>query len=143
MTNVLDTYRTGRSLLVVLMASGVTACDGDDPSSANLEPCDGPVEISVSSGTEPRFTWSPACTLFFLNVEPAESGGDIWGVISDGENVIAPGVRYGVVPEGAEQFTDESVPELVEDSTYKVVVAYHTGPGEQDGELAGIEEFTP
>ena len=122
---------------------GAVGCDGDDAQSAELEPCDGPVEIHVSSGTTPRFSWSPACTLFFLNVEPAESGHDLWTVISDGENVIAPGVRYGVVPEGARALGEEPPAELSADSTYKVVVAYFTGPGEQDGELAGIEEFTP
>jgi hypothetical protein len=124
-------------LLVAACGSGGGSTGPGQP----LPECTGDVSIQVSTGTQPTFSWTPACRLFFLNVEPATSGGDLWPVISRGANRIAPGVKYGVVPAGAEQL-QAPVP-LVAGQSYKVALARYTGPGADDGVLVGVETFTP
>jgi hypothetical protein len=113
--------------------------DGTDPGDAPAA-CTGPVTISVSSGTTPSFSWTPACSLFFVNVELGAT--DQWSIISDSTNAIAPPVRYGVVPAGAEQSTSEVTP-LQAGQTYDVNLFYWTGPDAQDGTLIGTQNFTP
>jgi hypothetical protein len=115
-----------------------------DNSSTNPEEipdCSGEVEISVNTGTIPIFSWTPECKIFFLLVEPAESGTDLWSIITEGSNSISPGVKYGEVPEGAhERFGPV---ELVTGNEYKVVLYHYTGPDPQDVSLIGIKNFVP
>jgi hypothetical protein len=117
------------------------ACLSDSTDPADPLPvCTGPVTIAVSSGTLPSFSWTPACRLFFVNVELGAT--DQWSIISDSTDAIAPPVRYGVVPAGAEQSSDGVTP-LQPGQTYDVNLFYWSGPGAQDGTLIGSEEFTP
>jgi hypothetical protein len=131
-------------LLGLMTLLCATACNSDSDGTGpgqELPECTGDVSIQVSTGTQPTFSWTPACRLFFLNVEPANSGGDLWPIISPGANRIAPGVKYGVVPAGAEQL-QAPVP-LQAGQSYKVALARYTGPGEEDGVLAGVQTFMP
>jgi hypothetical protein len=133
-----------RSLASLLGAAGLllsVACsDGAGPDQP-LPACAGDVSIQVSAGTQPTFSWTPACRLFFLNVEPAASGEDLWPIMSRGANRIAPGVKYGVVPPGAEQL--QAPVQLVAGQAYKVALALYTGPDADDGVLVGVTTFTP
>ena len=130
---------------VCLTAAMLLAACGSDSESTGpgqtLPECTGNVSVQVSAGTQPTFSWTPACRLFFLNVEPATSGGDLWPLISRGANRIAPGVKYGVVPTGAEEL--QPAVALVAGQAYKVVLARYTGPDEEDGVLVGGRTFTP
>jgi hypothetical protein len=125
--------------LLCLLGSGVHCSDDTAPSS--LPECTGPVTLSVTTGTTPTFSWVPRCQLFFVIVEPAESGSDLWSIITRSENTLAPPVTYGEVPAGAEE-TDPPVP-LEAGTAYKVAVARWTGPGDDDGEAIGMQTFTP
>jgi hypothetical protein len=113
--------------------------DGTNPSET-LPVCIGPVTIAVSSGTSPSFSWTPACRLFFVNVELGAT--DQWSIISDSTDAIAPPVLYGVVPTGAEQSSSDVTP-LQAGQTYDVNLFYWAGPGAQDGTFIGSREFTP
>jgi hypothetical protein len=131
-------------LLGLVSVFCTTACGSDAQIAGPEQPlpeCTGDVSIQVSTGTQPTFSWTPACRLFFLNVEPATSGEDLWLVISRGANRIAPGLKYGVLPAGAEQ-RELPVP-LVAGNPYKVVLGRYTGPGAEDGELVGVKAFSP
>ena len=132
-------FARGLRVTVLLI---VLACEGSstDPLQS-LPECTGNVGIQVTGGTQPTFSWTPACRLFFLNVEPAASGSDLWPIISRGGNRIAPGVKYGVVPAGAEQLQPPA--SLVIGQAYKVALGRHTGPGAEDGAIVGVQEFTP
>ena len=123
--------------LLVSLAS--LACD-DEPTAA-LSDCTGPVSVQVSGGTVPRFSWTPACRLFALIVEPEASGQDLWFIITEGGNSIAPGVTYGQLPAGAEE--RQSPAALLGETAYKVTVHRWIGPGGDDGELIGVQPFTP
>ena len=128
--------RTSPLIVLSTMALG---CSSDSTDPGDAAACTGPVTISVSAGTSPTFSWSPACRLFFVNVESDAS--DQWGIISDSANAIAPPVQYGVVPAGAEQLSE--LTPLVSGQTYDVNLFYWTGPDAQDGTFIGSQEFTP
>jgi hypothetical protein len=129
------------SWLVAVSFTLVLACSSDANSPGDALPvCNGDVTITVSSGITPSFSWSPACRLFFVNVELG--AGDQWSIISDSANAIAPPVQYGVVPAGAQQSTDGVTP-LEAGQTYDVNLFYWSGPGAQDGTFIGSKDFTP
>ncbi|HEY7503117.1 MAG TPA: hypothetical protein VH700_03370 [Gemmatimonadales bacterium] len=106
-----------------------------------LPECGGPVTLEVTPGTTPAFSWTPRCRLSFLVVELDESGGDLWSILTRGENALAPPVAYGDPPGGAETLTPP-VP-LTSGTAYRVAVARWTGPEGDDGESVGVETFEP
>ena len=129
------------SSLVALGCVMVLACSSDATSPGGATPvCAGAVTIAVSSGTSPSFNWTPACRLFFVNVELGAT--DQWTIISDSTNAIAPPVQYGVVPAGARQSSLNVTP-LQTGQTYDVNLLYWSGPGAQDGTVSGSQDFTP
>lgn len=72
-----------------------------DPQGA--DGCLGDVELSVVRGTSPTFSWLPECGLSNLAVLDAANQ-SVWGIHGPvGENVIAPPVTFGVVPDGAQR----------------------------------------
>jgi len=132
-----DSVRFVSSALLTILAS----CS--DSTSPNEQPeCTGPVQVAVTPrSTTPTFSWTPACRLFFVNIEPTGSGADLWNAISDSANAIASPVQYGVVPPGARQLTTTVA--LQHGTSYGVFVFRWTGPGNQDGVLVGSQVFTP
>jgi hypothetical protein len=89
------------ALVFVTCAAALSACSGSSPTEPGpLTACGGPVTVSVSAGTTPTFTWTPSCSVFAVLVEDVSS--DTWYLFKQGGG-IAPGVRYGVVPQGAVQ----------------------------------------
>jgi hypothetical protein len=128
-------------LFLVLATFTVFGCSDDSTRPAELAECTGAVTITVSAGTTPQFSWSPACRLFFLIVEPAATGDDLWLIITEGANQILPPVRYGTVPPGARELAPPTP--LVAGTEYKVAVARYTGPGPQDGAIIAVQTFTP
>jgi hypothetical protein len=129
----------GAVTLLFLLGSGIHCSDDTGP--GDLPECSGPVTVAVTAGTTPTFSWTPRCRLFFVLVEPDESGTDLWSIITRSENAIAPPVTYGEVPDGAEE-TDPPIP-LESGTAYGVGVARWTGPGDDDGEIIGTATFTP
>lgn len=127
------------SLLVTLTVVMLVGCSDDSSGPEELPECTGQVTVSISAGTEPTFNWAPACRGFLLLVE--EGATDVWSVITLGSNDLAPPVTYGVVPAGATEL-DTPVPLMV-GTTYDVILFRHTGPGDDDGEIVTIQEFTP
>jgi hypothetical protein len=96
----------------------------------------------VSGGTTPTFSWTPACRVYYLNIDPVEGAHENWSIgVFDTQfpNVIAPGVRFGVVPAGAQQI-DPPAP-LVPGTAYRVFVAFALPDG--GDQLAGEATFTP
>ena len=107
---------------------------------ASIPECTGPVSVSVSGGTEPFITWTPACRVSGLLVESEDD--DVWFVTSGRANGIAPGVRYGVVPATAAADMDTPLVPLATGQTYLAGVGRYIGP-EGGFVLAGTTSFTP
>ena len=126
-------------LALLSLAAGSLRCS-DDSGPEEVAECSGPVAVTVTAGAVPSFSWTPRCSLFFLLVEPAESGSDVWSVITRSENGLVPPVRYGQVPPGAEELEPDTP---LESGTEYDVVARWTGPGDDDGEAIGTGTFTP
>jgi hypothetical protein len=114
---------------------------GDEIGPDELPECTGPVTLEVTPGTTPTFSWIPRCRLSFLVVELEESGGDLWSILTRGENALAPPVTYGDPPAGAETLTPAAP--LTSGTGYRVAVARWTGPDGDDGESVGAETFEP
>lgn len=104
----------------------VAACKSTEP----LVKCKSGVVVNVQSGAAPRFSWSPACLAFRLDVEDS-AGATIWSVRASGGDSIAPGVVYGDLPHGAAM---QTVPPaaLQSGKQYGVFVFRYIGPADTD-----------
>lgn len=122
-----------RLIVFVLLAS--VSCSNDVTGPETSGPCTTDVSVTVSGGTTPTFTWTPACRVIGLLVE--EGASDRWLLEATGAG-IAPGVTYGSVPAGASQ--DAPAIPLVSGTTYEVILFRGT---EANAIIAAVEEFTP
>jgi hypothetical protein len=93
--------RSPRLIVVCVLAM---ACDGSSGPSDTL--CTAPVQVSVAPGSATQITWTPACrvqqVLVFESLPPSVGGPQLrWGVHMASAG-IAPPLRYGQVPAGAQ-----------------------------------------
>lgn len=68
------------------------------------EGCQTQVEVRVSNALDPRIDWSPSCGMNHVVVRAARSdgqGGQVFWAFSGGNQLVGPGVRYGVLPPGS------------------------------------------
>ena len=88
-----------------------------------LQSCPAAVEMTISSGPQPLFDWTPRCLGATLIVEARDgSGATMWILQTvDQENRLSPPIRYGDKPEGTEQIGDR-LP-LLDGSLYLVGLA--------------------
>lgn len=127
-------------VIALCVIAALTSCsDSIDPES--LPVCGVGVTLTVSSGTTPTFDWNPSCRVGFLSVEET-SGSDLWSIFGvNMTNAIAPGVTYGLVPEGAVQ----SVPPepLSPGTTYQMAIIIFEPEGQDENfEIIATATFT-
>ena len=89
---------------LALTASG--GCGGTEPST--LSPCTAAITPSVTGGS--RFTWTPRCGLSEIAVvaPPSNGGPQVLWALEAGSTLLAPGIEYGVAPNGASSTTGPS-----------------------------------
>ena len=133
MTSQISFWAHPRLIVLVFLAS--VSCSKDVTGPETSGPCTTDVSVTVSGGTTPTFTWTPACRVIGLLVE--EGASDRWFLEATTAG-IAPGVTYGSVPAGASQ--DAPAIPLVSGTTYEVILFRGT---EANAIIAAIEEFTP
>lgn len=109
---------TGRKVVLwgsFAFSALLTGCEDDGFESPRE--CQGPISLTVSSGTPPQFMWTAACAVGRVVVHDATSV--VWDVRSAPPRILSP-VRYGVRPPGA---TEERAPEPLDPGgTYRVEV---------------------
>ena len=131
-----------RGVLCVCIGTLVlTSCNGTESTTVQeLAGCTGPVSVSVSAGTTPTFSWTPACKVAYLDVGVEKTNEEIWamGSIVDETNTIPSGAKFGVIPPGARRI-DGPVPLRVGTTYYVFVAFFHNGL-EKNG---GRTTFTP
>ena len=132
--------RVAKSVLCGFSILAASSCSGTDAISAeDLPGCSGPVSISVSTGTTPTFSWTPACKVYFLDIGVVDTNQEIWAVGNfDAKNTIAPGVKFGVTPAGT-RLIEGPVP-LQSGKAYSIFIAFYNNGVETDG---GRLTFTP
>lgn len=114
----------------------IAGCSDGGTGPDDLGPCTvNSVAVSVSSGTTPTFTWTPACRVILLLVEQGAT--DQWLLEATGDG-IASGVTYGTVPPGAS--ANEPATPLQAGTTYEIIL--FRGPAGSEVMIA-LEEFTP
>ena len=131
-----STRRIATYSILILFACG---CSGVDDAS-NLPQCDGPVAVSVSSGTTPTFSWTPQCQAGQVVVTISSGFLTLWlATGTDNTNTLRPGIRYGHPPDTAALGT----PPLQVGAPDTVHVLRATGDSVAPFEAIGSADFTP
>jgi hypothetical protein len=97
--------RLGLFLLAVFMVFSMTECGGGGAVSPG--DCPGNVSVTVTSGTAPTFSWTPAClankfqVVKYVETEVGLGWTTVWSLGFEGTG-ISPPIVYGVVPSGVE-----------------------------------------
>jgi hypothetical protein len=99
--------------------------------------CPDNVVISVTGGTAPEITWTPACNVSKLIVEGAD-GASKWFVAAQG-NTIEPGVTFGATPDCAIELRP-AAEDLPAGEVFRVSVVRSDTEGDL---LVGMWNFTP
>ena len=99
--------------------------------------CPDNVVITVTGGTAPEITWTPACNVSKVIVEGAD-GESKWFVAAQG-NTIEPGVTFGVTPDCAIELRPAAV-DLAAGEVFRVSVVRADAEGDL---LVGMWNFTP
>ena len=98
-------HKAGRVASTIVASTAflaVMSCSDDDPVSPNAPAaCTGNVTVTVTTGTTPTFSWTPACSIVALIVE--EGANDQWNVLANGDPGFGPSVVYGTKPAGSTQ----------------------------------------
>jgi hypothetical protein len=110
---------------LILSAPG---CSGT--TSATAEGCNRNVEVTVLSGANPAFAWSPSCGMSSLSVvtvpsTPGVNEETMWAFSVPENSPIGPAIRYGSAPSGATVWAQPRA--LVVGATYRVRVALTVG----------------
>jgi hypothetical protein len=120
-------------------AALVGGCGSDEPP----RPCERnnvPL-LTATSGTTPRFDWSPGCLAYRLTVL-GPGGAVVWQVQGDAGNTMGSGIRYGVVPAGATE--SQAAAAIVSGQPHQVGLFFYTGnPAPNDAELLTAIQFFP
>jgi hypothetical protein len=134
--------RIALGILALALASVGGGCSEDSPAApAEPTPCATAVVITVGPGLTPEISWTPACLVHWLLIEPSGSSADNWGVVGGSPNSLGPPVTYGTVPSGAMEF--QSPDPLIAGTQYDVYVTRWIGPNADDVELIGTQSFRP
>jgi len=129
---IIDEYHM-EGLYVSSDGSGAIRMHGPDPD------CSGMVEMQVSAGLSPSFSWEPGCSVSFMIIEPVGSGSDQWLVGNENANDLDSGVTYGIAPPGV---NSRDVTPLLEGVPYEVVL-YRWLEMDDAYLMAGYALFTP
>jgi hypothetical protein len=106
--------------------------------------CTTPVEISVTSGTSPSFSWTPTCQAAGLTVEAMDGSGTVmWTVVTlSTQNTLEAPVRYGQRPKNTSP--TPAAQALMTGTRYRVsVIAAQTGSNGVSLFGIGSLEFIP
>jgi hypothetical protein len=128
---------------VLGVMTALVGCGSDTAPTPPLAPCSGALTVSVTSGTTPTISWSPACGVNRLSVDlvdaPAGTVSTVWGLVTSSSDEFGPSVRYGVVPNGAT--ADPASAPLQAGKSYRVQVL--RAGGEAIILAQGTTTFTP
>ena len=128
-------FETVRRRAIVFTSDGVYYGLTMTPTST----CTWPAEVSVSSGTGPSFSWTPPCNMWRVIVADS-TGEEHWRLNSISGNIINPPVTFGGQVPGAQSYTGAA---LTPGRSYTISLYRWTGPGPEDGEVAGQRTFRP
>ena len=137
LSDVFTRVRSRRASVVACVFVLAIGCSGAT-SPADLPPCQGPVTVSVSSGTVPLFSWAPRCLAGQLAVTTISGYVTYWIVTGTG-NTLQPSVRYGI----PRDTSSLGLYPLQVGGTYTVHVLRATGDSAAPFQAIGSTNFTP
>ena len=130
--------RLVRALVALAALAPAPACSEDYGNEPLGSECGSDVELSITAGDTPTFSWTPTCRVSALLVQRSSDLANLWYIQPAGALGIEPGVVYGVVPSGATQ--DAPAEPLDTGVSYRVLVARGHGGAQV---VAGSKSFTP
>ena len=83
------------AFLLTLAVCAGAACGSTDPSTG----CEGPLQLTTSSGPTPTIDWNPDCPADELAVYEVTTGHTLWALRRAAQGITPP-VTYGTVPLG-------------------------------------------
>ncbi len=132
----MNTRRVATYAILIAFACGCSSVDDAN----NLPQCEGPVELSVSAGTTPTFSWTPQCRAGQIIVTLSSGFATFWlATGTDSSNTLRPGIRYGHPPDPAALGT----PPLQVGTPYTVHLLRATGDSIMPFEAIGSANFIP
>jgi len=126
------------SAVLFIVAVGCSSTD----SPVDLPDCQGPVTVSVGSGTTPDISWTPRCMAGQVIVSASMNTGFVtfWvGTSADSTNSLRPPVRYGI-PHNPDALPTQP---LAAGGAYTAHVLRATGDSAAPFEAIGAMDFTP
>jgi hypothetical protein len=110
----------------ILVALAGTICCAD--ATAPAAPCNGPIDVTVSTAATPTISWTPACGISLLTVSAVTAlpeSETVWGLTVSEQHPIGPAITYGDNPRGADVWVQPQ--SLAVGQQYRVWVAYTVG----------------
>ena len=129
--------------LAIAAATVLTAAACSDSNSPTSD-CPKPVTVTVSAGTKPAFSWTPACKAYVVSVH--SSSGLVWAMGFNDQNpakanVITSPVTYGDSLTIGDSLVKSFLAELTAGQTYTVFVLALTPVGTTT--QMGKKDFVP
>jgi hypothetical protein len=101
------------------------------------------IPVSVSSGTQPMFSWTSECLVEALAVSQGGSGAIVWLAVSVNQtNNLASGIRYAFAPPGA-ALTANRLDPLAAGKAYRVTLYRAEGGQGSQVHSVGQSGFVP
>ena len=117
--------RANTTLVIAILLGGCTS----EVVLVPPPPCGGPIEVMVSGGMTPEFSWLPECGVTHLSVrhESAVVEPDpwMWSFTAPENAPIGPKVIYGKTPQRGTEFVAPK--SLTAGEVYRVTVSYVVG----------------
>lgn len=98
--------------------------------------CSSVLQVSVSGGVSPTFSWNEACRVWAFRVGRMNTGSIQWYMGKDDESLDDP-IRYGQLPSGAVVF--DSAQPLQAGTTYRAVLVQRS----EGGRILAATTFRP
>jgi len=89
---------------LLTVTAALVSCGPSEPATpVALSVCPDSVMVTITAGTTPQISWTPACRLSEIQVADSVNASFVWLVgrhASPADNLIVPPVTYGVPPTG-------------------------------------------
>ena len=109
------------AFLLALAACAGAACGSTDPSTG----CEGPLQLTTSSGPTPTIDWNPDCRADELAVYEVTTGHTLWAPHRAAQGIASP-VTYGTVPLGITELLPAE-PLALGTSSFALYMKFPTG----------------
>ena len=126
-------FRAALIMTATVSFLAVAACSKDSTDVTGTPACTSGVSVAAGSGTTPKFTWTPNCSVAGLFVQRVSDGVNMW-TVSTTDTPLKSGISYG----------DETIPGTTSAAlTLTAGTQYRVGLVNATGVELATRLFTP